>query len=335
MYIQHGDTNPPYNAMQLGKGFKNFIIENHNTTTFLSSLSKIICRRIQVNNFDWQYSFKKNTISDDKGIIKNFLICKVANMLGISIDKIEPSAYLNAFQIKTQYETVDFHKTLAIVQRTRGDSKKEKLHDTTVMTKETDLLGYYYSQGNYKKALKYAISLDDLVTDASNTATELDWSTYTSMSAHCRPLIMKYLRSPFAKPPISESEKIRKLIKLTDILGNRALQNVRFINQIATALRFHFLFKAVTGNNDIFSEKTVLHLYGEGASIVGYVSAFRDIAIKNYFLAKHNRNKSFFKDAQMYMNKSYELANLIGDHSGMKRAKTLEVFFKFLKPLYW
>jgi len=256
-------------------------------------------------------------------------------MLGINIDKIEPFAYQNSFQIKECYESMDFHKTLAIVQRTRGDSKRERLHDTTVKTKESDLLGYYYSQGDYMKALEYAKSIDELISDADKINTELDWSTYTSMSAHCRPLVTKHLKSPFSKPSQDDLEKIKRLIKLTETLGNRPLRNVRFINQIATAFRFHFILKAILDNNDVDNEKTVLQLYGEGASIVGFVSAFRDMAIKNYFLAKHHKGKFFFRNAQKYANKSYELANLIGDHSGMKRAKQLINFFKILSPLYW
>lgn len=334
IFIQHGDTKPSHGTASIGKGFKDFIIENHDTTVFLGAVSKTQARVNQAA-FDWKNSFEKHIIPDEKGITRDFLTCKMANMFGISIDKIKPSAYQNSFQIEKYYETLDFHKTLAIVQRTRGDAKTEMLHDTTVKTKDSDLLGYYYAQGDDKKALEYAKSIHDLIFEADKFNTELDWSTYTSMSANCRPLVTKQLKSPFAKPSQDDLAKIKKLIKLTDILGNRPLSNVRFINQIATALRFNFIFKAIIGINDMNQEKTILHLYGEGASIVGFVSAFRDVATKNYFLAKHHRDRSLFRDAQKYADKSYRLANLIGDHSGMKRATRLINLFKVLSPLYW
>lgn len=334
IFIQHGETPPPLSTARLVRGFKDFVIENHDTTSFLSAISNLQTSVVQIE-FEWQKSFEKHIIPDEKKITKSFLICKIANMLGINIDRIDPFAYQDSFQIKEYYESVDFHKTLAIIQRTRGDSKREKLHDMAVKTKESDLLGFYYAQGNYKKALEYAKSIDELIVDADKFNAELDWSTYTSMSSHCRPLITKYLKSPFLRLSRDDHAKINRLVKLTEALGNRPLRNVRYINQIATALRFNFIFKAIINSDDIENEKSVLHLYGEGASIVGFVSAFRDMAIKNYFLAKYHKGKLSFNKAQNYANKSYELAKLIGDYSGMKRAKLLINSFKILSPLYW
>ena len=64
----------------------------------------------------------------------------------------------------------------------------------------------------------------------------------------------------------------------------------------------------------------ILHLYAEGASIIGYVSAYRDMAISHHFLAKyHMRNTN--SEAKFYLNKSLALAQLIGDTPGERHAR--------------
>lgn len=141
---------------------------------------------------------------------------------------------------------------------------------------------------------------------------------------------MKYLKNPFlTKVSKTDTAKIERLMELTFLLGNRPLRNVKFINQVATALRFYFIFQALLNKNEEEIEKRVLYLYGEGASILGYVSAYRDISIKHFFLAKYGNSAHYFNEARYCVQKSYDLANLIGDISGRKRAKKLVYMFKF------
>lgn len=333
IFIQHGAGSAPQNAHQLGRAFASFTVENHNTEKFLQKISNHK-KSLPHISFNWEDAFKKAMNVKNIAITSHFTMCKVANALGINIDRIDSSAYRKALQAEKYYKSTDFHKTLAIIQRTRGDNKKEKAHDITVQTAETDLLGYYYSQGNYQKAQQFAKSIDDIFKDSENKNIELEWRTYTSLGAYCRPLITQHLKSFHANPRKEDLPTIYKLIELTKSLGKRPLKEVKYINQSATALRYNFLLNSMLNKDTKESEKIVLSIYGEGASIVGYVSAFRDLSIKHYFLAKHRKSKQSFLKAYKYALNSYKLAKLIGEQSGIKRARKMLLAFSIIRFLF-
>jgi hypothetical protein len=180
--------------------------------------------------------------------------------------------------------------------------------------------------------LRFAESVEEISKVASDENTELGWHTYTSLSVHSRLLVIKYSTNPFIRS-VSEKDKkaIEKLIKLAYILGNRPLKGVLFINQIATALRFYLIFRAlIHSKNEEEIEERILHLYGEGASIVGYVGSYRDIAVKNLFLAKYHKIKSQYYEAIRYAKRSFDLASLLGDDTGKRLAWTLLHYLKLL-----
>ncbi len=168
-YIQHGTSSAPPNANYLIQCFRSSTIENGDTSEFLEKLSKTGygCSRSE-EIFDWKQAFLQKAILADKDKIKEFLICKISYMLGINIDNIDSNAYRNALQLENYYDRIDFHKTLALVCRVKGISDDEKRHDLNVKVKDSDLLGFYYAQGDFKNALKYAKSVDELYQDASN-----------------------------------------------------------------------------------------------------------------------------------------------------------------------
>lgn len=334
LFIQHGSYPAPYNAELVVKCFGNWKIENRDTTNVLRRLSKL-SGDVEISKFEWVPRFKDNIDIQDKDKIRNFLICKIANTLGVNTEILDKNIYEKTLMSEQYFEPIDFQKTLAIVCRTKGLSRKEKQHDLKAKQKEEDLLGYYYSKGNFKEALKRAKKLDEMLADISNLTAELDWRTYTSMSVHCRIMVNKYFFNPFIHS-ISEPDKakIRSFLEITYILGNQPLKNVKYINQTATALRFYFIFLAMIDNKDSGEiEQKVLSLYAEGASIIGYVSTYRDIAIKKFFLAKFSDYESNFREAKFFAMKSLELASLIGDAHGAKRAKKMLIYFKLYSLL--
>jgi hypothetical protein len=125
--------------------------------------------------------------------------------------------------------------------------------------------------------------------------------------------------------------KILKCLPVLDLLSERPLQKVLFINQCATALRFKMLFNALAkGIDDVKSQNQTLYLYGEGSCITGYVGAFRDIAIKYHFLSRYHNKRSFSKKALLYGFGSLKIARLVGDIPGIKRmAELLPIFILF------
>ena len=148
------------------------------------------------------------------------------------------------------------------------------------------------------------------------------------MSVHCGVIVDKYLtKSEIIK--VSSVDKYRSinLIKLAKLLGDRPLKSVNMINQVITAWRYQLILKSLCyGIVDDELMERIYHLYGEGASIIGFVSAWRDCAITNYFRYKyHHDAESKFKAIE-YIELSNQLASLIGDIRGIKIAKLIRSY---------
>ena len=326
VFIQHGNSKIPENAYRIVKCFGKTVLENADTTILLKRLSPQKLHRISRHkSFSWENLFIQHTNLINQNELRDILICKISNMLGISIDILDASSYQNALRYEKYFDYIDFHKTLATVCRMQGNSLQEKQHDIISKSSDIDMLGYYYSQGDLKKALKYAKEIDDIFEDARNSNAELGWRTYTSMSVHCRIKIMHHLKlKSVGIKTFRKKQNFIRLIELTDLLGNRPLLNVTYINQVATALRFNVILKAIlSGENDQETEERILYLYGEASSVVGYVSAYRDLSLKYFFLAKFWKNQEYLNNSLSYGEKSLKLAELIGDLWGQKRAKYL------------
>lgn len=117
-------------------------------------------------------------------------------------------------------------------------------------------------------------------------------------------------------------------MELTSLLGGVPLRNVRYINQVATALRFNFLLNALLeGWRDERAVERVLWLYGEGASVAGFISTYRDIAIMHFLLYK-TRRASGLREAEDYIGRSLRLARTVGDVPSIKRGERLLSYFR-------
>jgi hypothetical protein len=214
------------------------------------------------------------------------------------------------------------------VCRVRGRGSEERRHDLLSRREGEEMLGYYYSKGRLRRALADAKSVDELFADARG-AGELGWGTYTSMSAHCRAEVTKYLLNPFAVrvPPV-DRPKLERLLELTELLGDVPLRNVRYVNQVATALRFNFLLRGLLeGKRDGRTIERVLWLYGEGASVAGFISTYRDIALMHFLIDRLHRAGGM-REAADYVGRSLRLAEAVGDVPSVKRAKRLRAYFR-------
>lgn len=334
VFLQHTGPAPPPNAALLLRPFGRRHVLTDDTTRALKTLAGDRHRPAAGPRFPWRERFLAGAVTADREKVRDFLVCKLAFTLGVNVELLNEGAYARALRTESLFDELDFHKTMAYVCRVQGRAELEKQHDVKVKRGDEDLLGYYYSRGDFKKALLYAKPLDGLFADASGPGAELDWRTYTSMSAHCRPLVMKYFANPFAGGvAAADRPRIKKLLDLTELLGKVPLREVRFINQIATARRFNFLFRALLdGVNDEAAVEQVLSLYGEVASVAGFVGTYRDAAIKDFFLTRHHR-AGRAEEARSYAQKSLSLASLIGDLPSVKRAKKLRLYLSLYAAL--
>jgi hypothetical protein len=326
-FVQHSGSSAPPNAALLVRPFGEGLIMEADTSAVLASLSNLTATVNDSEPFGWRDAFMSDAVVTDREELTGFTVCRLAFALGINADLLDAGAYKNATRIEGRVGELDFHKTLAYVCRIQGRSRLEKLHDLKVKKDASDMLGYYYSKGDMRRALGYAKTLDELFERASAGGTELGWDTYTSMSAHCRSLIMKYLKNPFTLR-VSEDDRnsIYRLLRLSELLSEVPLRNVRFINQVCTALRFNFLFRALLeGKEDEQRVSRTVSLYAEGASVAGLISTYRDIAVMHFFLRKFHCSGDL-RQAAAHADKSMRLAAVVGDVPGQRRAKMLKTY---------
>jgi len=176
------------------------------------------------------------------------------------------------------------------------------------------------------------LHLDQLSNDAARADGELDWGTYTSMSVHCRLVILKYLKERLQTIANTDRSHIERLLNLTAALARVLPRNVRFINQIATAQRFHILLGALLGRFDNNDESDhILSLYGDTASVAGFISGHRDIAIRDFFLVKYHRIDQF-TSALYHLTISEDLARIVADKPSIKRAMRIQHRFQSWRP---
>ncbi|MBI2842200.1 MAG: hypothetical protein HYX78_02245 [Armatimonadetes bacterium] len=265
----------------------------------------------------------------DKDKVRDILICGIANALGINADLLESGVLTRALQSAHHFDPVYFHDCVSVAARTQDKRNVEKRYQ--VATSESDMLGYYYAHEDWRNALKYALSVDDLQSSAQSaiiSASTMDWDIYTSMSVHCRMICNKYLLNSFLHDVSRDDRKeINKLIRLTGILAHPPLRNVLAINQTASALRFNLLLQSLaSGKDGLETENSILSLYGEAASIAGYIGSYRDIAIKSYFLHRYHGMSEKRDEAIKHATKSLALAEAVGDVRGERRARKLLVY---------
>ncbi len=320
VFFQHETASLPANADILLKPFGERIKEFVDTGKTLHSISGHRDPRVQAPVFEWNGAFLDSTDLGAGSKIKGYLTCRLARELGLSFRLLDSNAYGLAMKNRDLFDNWELHRTLASNCRMIGKSKKEQLHDHSA--RDYDLLGYSYSQGDLKAAKKPAKSIDVLLEESKDPMSELDWDTYTPMSAHCRPIINKYLINPLLRR-VEEPDRrdVENLMKLVTQLGDRPLRNVVHLNQVATAWRFATLFRALLGGDqDLETERNILSLYAEASSIQGFVSAYRDFAIKRILLNKLHCQRISAGNIYGLARRSRKLAKLIGDVWGARRA---------------
>jgi hypothetical protein len=324
-FVQHTGAAAPRNAELLLRPFGERLITEADTTKVLASLSSHTTEFDGHEPFGWREAFINDAVTAGREELRGFIVCRLAFTLGVNADLLDAAAYGAATQLEGRISEMDFHKTLAYVCRVQGKARLEKFHDLRVKRDESDMLGYYYSKGDLRRAQKYAKTVEELFEDATAGGTELGWDTYTSMSAHCRALVVKYLKNPFAGGVSGDDRaKAERLLELTGMLSNVPLRNVRFINQVCTALRFNILFRALLeGVIDGERVSKTFSLYAEGASVAGLISTHRDAAITHFFLRKFHRSGDL-REAMGHADLSARLADVIGDVPGYKQAKRLK-----------
>ncbi|MBF0518256.1 MAG: SIR2 family protein [Nitrospirae bacterium] len=334
-FVQHTGSQFPDNIKELISLFRNYKLEETDTTEYLALLTGCKYASQFLSN-KWEAIFISKTSLINTYKIKYILLCKISNMLGININLLDLLAFQKAVESEDYFEPFDFFQTLAITCRLPAMVKEALYYDKksyNIIKTSPDLLGYYYEHGDLRRALSLTKSLEQLFEDAKSTDKELGWSTYTSMSVHCRLIVLKLLKTPFSKKIRKEDLlQIDKLFKLTYLLSHRPLKDNKYVNQVTTALRFHLIFQTIIDCKlNVNLENKILKAYGEIASISGFVGSYRDISLANYFSFKYNSKKSSLCEAIEFANKSIELSQLIGDFKGIKRAKRLLYLFKLNK----
>lgn len=323
IFFQHGSTQIPLNADILLRPFGNKFKECVDTNKKLIDLSGNSNELRKDLEFDWNDSFLAKSDLDSSKEMIGYITCRLARELGLSYKKLDTKAYQLAIQNKDYFDQWEFHRTLASNCRMIGKSKKELMHDN--LAGDFNLLGYNYAHGDFGDASNNAKKIEVIREEAQDLEAELDWDTYTSMSAHCRPIINKYLVNlMLTKIDKSDIKHIEELLELVTILGDRSLKHVVNLNQVATAWRFATLFRAMLhGIDDVETEKNILSLYGEASSIQGYVSSYRDFAIKRILLNKLYGYKCTRGETYSLTRRSLLLSRAIGDVSGTWRALQL------------
>jgi hypothetical protein len=304
-------------------------VTTEDTTEVLESLARGRPSPVPVETFRWEEAFLSRAVTRDVEKVRGYLICKLAFTLGVNVDLLDASAYADALRREGDFDPREFHRTLAYVCRVQGRSRVEKRHDLLSKREGEEMLGYYYSKGNTRRALEFARGVDELFADARGPSGELGWRTYTSMSAHCRAAVNKYLNNPAAaRVAPGDRQELERLLELTALLGGVPLRNVRYVNQVATALRFNFLIRGLLeGKRDGQAIERVLWLYGEGASVARFISTYRDIALMHFLIDKIHRAGGL-SEAADYVGRSLRLAETVGDVPSIKRAKRLRAYFR-------
>lgn len=334
-FVQHPGYPLPSGASLLVRPFGKRVITSEDTTEVLRSLSSSRLPHPPSAPIAWQDTFLREAIMNARDEVKAYLICKIAFSLGVNVGLLDERAYRGALRMESHFRGLDFNRTLAYVCRVQGKSSLEKQHDLKSKRGATALLGYYYSKGRVRRALKYAKTLNELFNDAHGRGGELGWETYTSMSAHCRNALNKYLLNPFiSRISLPRRVELEKLVELTDLLSQVPLRNVRYLNQVATAARFNFQFKALlSGVKDEQAIQRVLSLYGEGASVAGFISTYRDVAAMHYLLYQFHRAGEL-AEAVTNLDRSLRLATVVGDVPSIRRAKKLKMYLSW-RARWW
>lgn len=325
-FVQHPGNPVPESARRILKPFETntvCVLDTTETLHELAARAGCVGPAAATGAFDWSEAFLRAADLTRLPASRDFLVCRVANVLGVNVNLLDPAALPGAEASAARFEPVEYHKTMAVAYRPMHNPGKEREHDEAVKREATDMLGYFFAHGKLKEARALAMPVSQLLADRADHD-ELDWRAYTSMSVHCRIELNARLKPMASLPRGSRRAHAEKLAEVARKLGGRPYRGVRFINQIATARRFSFLFDALLNGHENTAEAgEVLRLYGDAASVAGFVSAYRDIAVARFFLARYHRKPRMYVPALTAARKSLRLAQAAGDTVGARRATLL------------
>jgi hypothetical protein len=340
LFVQHEGRDPPAHWAALGAAFGRAGTISLHTGDFIAELAGGVPALDPEPAFDWQAEFCARLDRDAAVRLRPVHTCTVANALGINVDALDENAYAGAEAENPGYEHGRYHHLLAIAGRERGRPDKEAEHHRRAGGGRDDSLGYDYARGDLQSAREKAMPVGEILEMARTGDGELPWAPYTSMSAHARPLVSHYLLRPWKRPRGRDRDRVARLHRVADALGSRPWRGVAFVRQVATAWRFHLLLNVVAGNPlDPRLEERVLDLYAELADLAGFVSSYRDFAIARLLRLRYEPLAGRLRlvaDAGRLARRSYQLARLVRDPSGERRARQLGVLlvgYALLCPL--
>lgn len=327
VFFQHGDSPCPIDMGRLFEPFMEWKYINGDTTKHLQMLVDEVLPGEKSTYFNWKTEFiKKANLSNEK--CRGYYTCAIAYALGINVNRLNRSAIEQTIRNKSLYDGPHVHIVLGAMYRMQNKTNEEEKQYRGSRMGKPDLLGYYYAHRQLDEALKLAASFKEIISALRSNGRELEWYPYTSMSVHCGVIVDKYLtKSGIRKVSSVDKRRSIDLIELAKLLGDRPLKGVNMINQVVTAWRYQLILKSLCyGIVDDELKERIYHLYGEGASIIGFVSAWRDCAITNYFIYKYHHNTESKYKAIEYIERSNQLASLIGDVRGVQIAKLIRSY---------
>ncbi len=320
IFVQHGSYPPPPQADALKIGFGRSIVANADTTGFLEELAGTRPAATG-GGFDWRGEFLAGIPNPVDAPAKALFTCAVCNELGMNLDLVDETAYEAAQAGYGARGTGELRAILSLAARGQGKSEEEKRQLELAGLGSDDLIFYHYSRGDHRAAARLAMPIDEILKRGEITG-EIDWKPYTSMSLHIRRFLRWYLRFPDRRPDTADEKgRLERLVRVTEVLSARNLADLQAIHQVATALRFNLLLKALLGTADRQTEERVLRLYAEQAMVQGFVSSWRDFAFARVFRLRHDGAEAGLQaEADALLDASHELAVLIGDQRAQRSA---------------
>ncbi|HLM65874.1 MAG TPA: hypothetical protein VK358_00035, partial [Longimicrobium sp.] len=280
VYVRHEGREAPAQLPALAVGFGRWAEVSAHTGLLMSALAGRLHPVDESPAFDWRAEFRARLAPAPGEGPRALRTCAVANALGINVDALDGDAYARAEAANPGYEPGRYHHLLAIAGRERGDAEKELEHHLLAGDGERETMGYAYARGDLQSAREQAMSTEEILHMARVVPGELPWAPYTSMSAHARPLVSRYLLRPWRRPRGRDLTEIGRLLEVAEVLGSRPMRGVQFVRQIATAWRFGVLLGVLAGRSpEPQQEKRIRDLYAELADLAGFVSSYRDFAM--------------------------------------------------------
>jgi len=315
-FIQHdGGGKPPSHVSSLLKAFNDPKIAIANTTVFLSELVSQVGDTCSLSNipshikcnFDWRSDFLSNAEMSGTDAAAPLTTLKIANSMGFGYRVLDRKAFNKAESYRNFYEVEQSGQALSLYSRFEQNFRKDKQYAKDANFQGSTLAEVYAARGDFRKALQYALTIDELWA-AAQTANEIGWNEYTCTSIHCHEVIRRFLG--FGKKVKAVDRKhIERLLEVVEALATRTFSTVGFINQLAVAKRKQIILRALLdGAYDQDVADQAFWIYSQGSSVSGLCGIHKDLAIANLFLSKYHGERDKTMPAFEFANKASRIA---------------------------